>query len=197
MDPLRIDDAFASISPQWCMEQWPEEIRPFAYYLKRRWPPLNATHVVELGVRHGGTSALWHQLLPKANVIGVDRIGHDSYQEPEFSARARQMEVEHPRFKFVHGDTSDVRTLGMVREAIGDGRVGMLFIDADHSYRAVERDYHWFGSMVMNGGFIAFHDIVDGPRTGGGVAKFWSELQGDKREFCVGADWGGIGVIRK
>jgi cephalosporin hydroxylase len=198
MELLTIDNVFDSIPLRWRMEQWPEEIRAFAAFLRSEWNSIPATHVLELGVRHGGTSALWHQLLPEAKVIGVDRIGHDSYHEPEFSQRARQMESEYSRYQFIEGDTSSFETLAKVIEVLDGGRVGFLFIDADHSYEAVSRDYERFGRMVVPNGLIAFHDIVDSPRTGGGVARLWSEFEDDRKsEFCIKADWGGIGVLRK
>jgi cephalosporin hydroxylase len=179
------------------MEQWPDEIRPFAEFLRSKWNSIPADCVVELGVRHGGTSVLWHELLPDARVIGVDRIGSDSYQEPEFSIRARQMETEYPRFQFIEGDTSSLETLGKVVAKVGvPVGVGFLFIDADHSYESVSRDYERFGKLVVPGGLIAFHDIVNTWRTGGGVARLWSEFEGEKIEFCVGGDWGGIGVLQ-
>lgn len=193
-----VDRVFDQLDPKWRMEQWPEEIRAFATFLLDTWPRISSSLVVELGVRHGGTSALWHELLPDARVIGVDRVGHDSYGEPEFSRRARAMEAEYPRYTFIEGDTSDFATLGKVIEATGNRPVGFLFIDADHSYEAVSRDYERFGQLVVPGGLIAFHDIVDGPRTGGGVTKLWKEFDDAyKHEFCIGGDWGGIGVVEK
>jgi predicted O-methyltransferase YrrM len=39
--------------------------------------------------------------------------------------------------------------------------VDMVFIDADHSYEGVKKDFEaWFGK-VKKGGFFAFHDCVD------------------------------------
>ena len=192
---MTLDEVFASIDPKWTMEQWPTEIRAFAQWLQRTFKDRTVRRVVELGVRHGGTSALWHQLFPEARVIGVDRIGPDSYQEPEFTARGREMMSAFPRFLFVNGDTGDPVTLERVK-VLSDEPVDLLFIDADHSYEGVRRDYIKFGPLVTDG-VIAFHDIIDSPRTGGGVAKWWNELQGTKVEFTCGGDWGGIGALRR
>jgi cephalosporin hydroxylase len=107
------------------------------------------------------------------------------------------MEAEYPRFKFIEGDTSDPSTLDKVVAEVGVGHVGFLFIDADHSYEGVTRDYERFGKLVVPGGLIAFHDIVDTRYTGGGVARLWSEFdEQSKTEFCVHGDWGGIGVLQ-
>lgn len=187
-----IDNAFLSIRPEWRMEQHGDEIRRFAHFLVTH--PGDIKRVLELGVRHGGTSALWHQLCPEALVVGVDRVGCDSYQEPEFSQRAAQMMAEFPRYTFIQGDTEDPATLTKVAPY---GPFDFLFIDADHSYEAVSRDFARFGPLVRAGGLVAFHDIVNGPCTSG-VHKFWNELKGDKYEFVTtpASDWGGIGAVR-
>jgi cephalosporin hydroxylase len=177
------------------MEQWPEEIENFALWLRSRFIPGT---VIELGVRHGGTSVLWHELLPATRVIGVDRVGHDSYQEPEFSQRANRMRSEFSRYFFVEGDSQRGETKRHVESLISDP-VTFLFIDADHSYNGIWTDFALWSPLVVPGGVIAFHDIVDGPRTGGGVAKFWKEQKGVLHEFRVNpaSDWGGIGAMVK
>lgn len=38
------------------------------------------------------------------------------------------------------------------------GSVGLLFIDADHSYEAVRRDLEAWSPCVRSGGYVAFHD---------------------------------------
>ena len=39
-----------------------------------------------------------------------------------------------------------------------DQPIDLLFIDADHSYEGVSRDYKNWAPLVKSGGFIAFHD---------------------------------------
>jgi predicted O-methyltransferase YrrM len=38
--------------------------------------------------------------------------------------------------------------------------IDFLFIDADHSEHAVNRDYQEWSEFIVKGGFIAFHDVV-------------------------------------
>jgi len=38
-----------------------------------------------------------------------------------------------------------------------------LFIDGDHTYEGVKRDFEMYSPLVRNGGIIAFHDIVKHP----------------------------------
>ena len=188
------------INPKWRMEQHPAEIEGFVAFAREFLQSERPEAVLELGVRHGGTSALWHEVFHGALVIGVDRVGVDSYQEPEFTQRALEMEAEFPRYHFVAGDTGDLNTFLHVSRVLDGREVSLLFIDADHSYEGVSRDYGLYLPFVETGGLIAFHDIVDTPYTGGGVTRFWNEVKQRHNhhwEFCIHGDWGGIGVVQK
>jgi hypothetical protein len=76
-----------------------------------------------------------------------------------------------------------------------------LFIDGDHSYEGVKKDFNMYGPLVKDGGIIAFHDITPYPfNLSIGVSKFWQEIkpQCNHREivknWCQGGF--GIGVVR-
>jgi hypothetical protein len=76
--------------------------------------------------------------------------------------------------------------------------VDFLFIDGDHSYEGVKKDFEMYSPLVKSGGLIAFHDIVDTDlirSAGHGVHIFWRQLKGKKTEFCINGAWGGIGVL--
>lgn len=46
-------------------------------------------------------------------------------------------------------------------DAFGPESVDMLFIDADHSYEGVKRDFETWFDKIKKGGYFAFHDCVD------------------------------------
>lgn len=46
-------------------------------------------------------------------------------------------------------------------DAFGPESVDMLFIDADHSYDGVKRDFETWFDRIKKGGYFAFHDCVD------------------------------------
>jgi predicted O-methyltransferase YrrM len=65
-------------------------------------------------------------------------------------------------------------------------KVDFLFIDGDHSYEGVKKDFEMYSPLVKKGGIIVFHDIVPdyytryGIKTGswaGEVYKFWNEIK--------------------
>jgi predicted O-methyltransferase YrrM len=78
--------------------------------------------------------------------------------------------------------------------------VDFLFIDGDHTYEGVRRDFEMYSPLVREGGIIAFHDIVPGPPENvGGVPEFWNKIKTRYRHLEIVRDWGqggfGIGVI--
>jgi len=72
-----------------------------------------------------------------------------------------------------------------------------LFIDGDHTYDGVKKDFEIYGRYVRKNGIIAFHDIVPGPSERvGGVPRFWNEIkhQFDYVELVKNWKQGGFGI---
>lgn len=192
--PPKVVEAFGAVKFQ--MEQIPGEIWPFAEWLYTRRPH----NVLEIGVRHGGTSALWHGLCT-GKVIGIDWEGRDSLGSAcsGLTKKRHQELIEtYPRFRSVLGDSQSQVT--RKRVDIGEN-FDFIFIDGDHSYEGVKADFINYRPLLSTGGCIAFHDIVDTPITRGagqGVFRFWNELKAQNpdnwKEFSVNGEWGGIGV---
>jgi len=54
-----------------------------------------------------------------------------------------------------------------------------LFIDGDHSYEGVKKDFEMYSPLVKKEGIIAFHDIAPNgiSELTGGVPRFWKEIE--------------------
>lgn len=202
----QLDSLFDTVTP-YRMEQHPEEIRSFAGYLISDVRPV---HVLEIGVRHGGTAALWTQVcgLQQGQVIGIDWYGADSLGKLGTNDIAESMEQRYNNYHFICGDSHDRSTkdkLLYFMGVLGIGSFDLIFIDGDHSYDGVKEDFETYRDLLSVGrGVIAFHDIVETDlvkQFGHGVWKFWRELatitdQGNVvREFSIASDWGGIGCL--
>ena len=84
-----------------------------------------------------------------------------------------------------------------VSRLLGSDGLDILFVDGDHSYEGVKRDFEMYGPLVRNGGIIGFHDIVLGPsKDVGGVPRFWKEIKQDSRSVELVKDYtqGGFGI---
>jgi predicted O-methyltransferase YrrM len=64
------------------------------------------------------------------------------------------------RIRLLRADSHEARTLEAARAALERRPVDVLFIDGDHTYEGVRRDFEMYKSLVRDGGVIAFHDIV-------------------------------------
>lgn len=184
------------------MEQIPEEIDAFTTWLMARGP---LRGVVEIGVRRGGTSALWC-ILGATRVVGIDWTGKDSLGAREQAEVMGALSDMYPgKFYGVLGDSQDSNTAALVRRAFDDGPpIDLLFIDGDHSYDGAYLDWRVYRRLVRPGGVVAFHDIVDTPEMRGwghGVYRLWGEIRSDiplleAHEFVKGGSpWGGIGAV--
>lgn len=76
----------------------------------------------------------------------------------------------------------------------------LLFIDGDHSYDGISKDFEMYSPLVKKGGIIAFHDIVKHPlETGCEVNKFWNEIKKKYKFIEIVKDrhqkGGGIGIL--
>ena len=104
----------------------------------------------------------------------------------------------------IRGDSHDSRTLERVKKILGGEELDFLFIDGDHTYEGVRRDFEMYSPLVRRGGVVAFHDIVPHDRAHDpygqvGVPKFWSEIKSRYRHLEIVKDWSqgwaGIGVL--
>jgi predicted O-methyltransferase YrrM len=162
--------------------------------------------VLQIGTCTGGTLFLLTRFAASdAVVVSVDLPhgsfggGYSPWLDPLFRSFARDAQ----RVRLVLGDSHAPATLACVREELGGRPVDVLFVDGDHAYEGVARDYELYAPLVRPGGIVAFHDIVPGPPENvGGVPGFWRALkqtEPDHEELVESWDQGsaGIGVIRK
>ncbi len=166
---------------------------------------INPKITMEIGLYQGGTIALWAQLMPpKATLIGVD-IKLSEGIEKRIRAKMKTGQNLH----LLEADSHSIETKSRVLEIIGDNKLDFLFIDGDHSYEGVKKDFEDFSPLVRPGGIVAFHDIIPdfsvrfGTKTDadcGGVYQFWREISSHfpHYEFIenIAQDGRGIGVLR-
>ena len=159
--------------------------------------------VVEIGTYRGGTLFLFTRVAtPDATIVSIDLpAGFPGAYRRTYAPLLKSFGRDKQRIRLIRGDSHSTRTSNAVREIVGT-TVDLLFIDGDHKYEGVHRDFETYAPLVRPGGLIAFHDIVDGrPDAVGGVPRFWKELRDRISVEEIVADWSqggyGIGVIRK
>jgi predicted O-methyltransferase YrrM len=183
--------------------------------LLRRLEQSSPQRIAEVGTANGGTLFMLTQIAASdATIVSVDlpggRLGGatSSVQNryPEWRARLyRGFGRDNQSVHVIRADSHDVSTVEDVRRHLPGGKFDFLFIDGDHSYDGVRRDFELYSPLAADGALVAFHDIVpsvpDGHGDPGDVPVFWGEIknaQTVEAEFVDDPDWGscGIGVIR-
>lgn len=157
--------------------------------------------VVEIGVAHGGS--LWYWLkhaIPGATVIAIDQ-GQEYWKppDPDFDPSIWQEWVRPDvDFHYLEGDSQTSAMQYDVAKLVNH-RIDFLFIDADHSYHGVKKDWQLYFPMVANAkGVIALHDIIPAkPHIQ--VDKWWNVVKtmypGVYIEITTNQGWGGIGIV--
>lgn len=138
--------------------------------------------VVEIGAFRGGTGFLLARVARSdAIIVLVD----DQFDEIRQSALASFAQPGQ-RIVCLRGNSQAADMKARVVAAIAGRPVDVLFIDGDHRYEGVSRDFALYSPLVRPGGLIAFHDIVPDRRSAagakttgdaGGVPRFWRELK--------------------
>ena len=176
-----------------------EEIAELVKLVER----LRPRTVLEIGTARGGTLFLWTRAAARdATIISIDLPGGLFGGGYPFlrSILYKNLGKDKQRIILLRRDSHDRKTLGIVRDLLGNRLLDFLFIDGDHTYEGVKMDYEMYSPLVRPGGIIAFHDIVPHPsKTRCEVSKFWNEIKTRYNYTEIVKDqtqkWAGIGII--
>lgn len=160
---------------------------------------LRPRYACEIGTHRGGTNLLISQALPGVRImVGIDLYVQQKYKLLYFCHPDRTLH-------YINGSSHATRHMNRVARALGDNQLDFLFIDGDHTYEGVRRDFLNYRTLVREGGIIAFHDIVpdhrtrygkDAPSWSGNVPIFWQKLKTvfRHREFIDDPRQDGMGI---
>jgi cephalosporin hydroxylase len=164
---------------------------------------LSPKTVLEIGTAAGGMFWLLCQLSsPDATLISLDlpppsRHSGGNSKHVDVQILRQPKQTAHA----VYADSHDPKTLEAIEGILSGRKLDLLFIDGDHSYDGVKKDYEMYKDLVRSRGVIAFHDIVKTPWSSCNVDQVWFELSANpllNSRAIVGSrasDFGGIGVL--
>jgi predicted O-methyltransferase YrrM len=173
-----------------------EEITTFGYWLKG----FQANNILEIGFK--GSSFHIMSQLSTGKKVAVD------YEDKGRTVWSHYM-MYGEDFKLFIADSQTEETRDKVKEFCPE--YDLIFIDGDHSYEGVRRDFELYQELLSPRGYIVFHDIdpdhIFRDGAGGQVYKFWQDLSyGSKTNIvtikssgkttCFGQKehFGGIGI---
>lgn len=147
---------------------------------------LNAKNVLEIGSYFGSSLHHWlYYSSEKANVISIDLpissfCGKDDPRVPvqEFAIQNEWKlwtKRNNNKLHLIQSHSQSIGTKMQVEKLLNEEQLDFLFIDGDHRYEAVKRDFDMYSPLVRKGGIIALHDI--GYAEEGGVHKLWDDIK--------------------
>ena len=160
-------------------------------------------NVMEIGTEGGCTFYAWCKIAT-GKKISLDwqnsGVGRGRWPTEELRApRDAQLQSWSPDVHLVEANSHLPETLDKVKEILGGELLDFLFIDGDHSFAGVLKDWEMYSPLVAPGGIVAFHDIKNCEyhiRAGCFVHDFWPLVRGNKIELLSNEHiWGGIGVV--
>ena len=163
---------------------------------------LKPRYILEIGTALGGTLFLLSRFSnKKAEIISIDLPkaggsfggGYFEYRTPFLKAFARRNQ----KIILLRSNSHKLSTLKKIKEILNNRELDLLFIDGDHSYKGVKKDFEMYRPLVKPGGVICFHDIVPGIKEHvGGVPKFWKDINSkfSTQEIVDKWDQGGFGI---
>jgi predicted O-methyltransferase YrrM len=168
--------------------------------LAQRVASLRPHTILEIGTAEGGTLFILSRCAPPdATFISLDLPagtfggGYPAWRGAVYQRLALPGQTVH----LIRGDSHEESSLARVRSLLAGSPVDVLFIDGDHSYEGVKRDFELYSPLVRPGGFIALHDIARHPAdVGCEVDRFWNEIRNNRRteEIVENPDQGGKGI---
>jgi predicted O-methyltransferase YrrM len=154
---------------------------------------LKPKFILEIGTGNGGTLFLWTRVASEdAHIISIDLPGgrfgggYPICKIPLY----RSFSQDKQKITLIRADSHKLETLKTIKRILNDKKLDFLFIDGDHTYQGVKKDFEMYSPLVRRGGMIAFHDIVKHPpETGCKVSRFWNEIKNGYEHFEIINDW--------
>lgn len=160
--------------------------------------------IVEIGTCWGGTLFVWARSNPQVKLIVSMDLPGGEFGGGYVAAREklyREFVSDRPgvQLELLRVNSHLESTLDRVRYLLNGRPIDFLFIDGDHTFDGVKRDFEMYSTLVAPGGLIAFHDIQTQGH-GHQVMSYWKSIRANLHSEEIVDDplsgEYGIGLIR-
>lgn len=109
--------------------------------------------IIEIGVLYGDTSKIMAEANAQIPVFGIDPLIPDSMNDKLVG-----------NLELIEANTKNVPNFKLIKDFSfnvvknWEHKIDYVFIDGDHNYEAVKKDYEDWLPKLDAGGFISFHD---------------------------------------
>ncbi len=139
--------------------------------------------IVEIGIHRGYSLEVWKKAFPEAMIIGIDNDLH------AWDKKATEGCL------ILDADSHENDTKFALKQALNQELIDFLFIDGDHTYEGVKKDFELYVPLVRKGGMVAFHDAVIKDNDSVDVYKFWEEIKDKYKSEIINLGGTGVGLI--
>lgn len=154
----------------------PASQEPFElYHLLVSLQSIKPRVILEIGCDGGGSLVTWHEAFPDALLIGVE-VNPDS---DALRHNLNRIRLAGGKIKMIYADSHNQTTVEHIKKTLNreaESEIDFLFIDGDHTYKGVKRDFELYSQLVRPGGAIALHDTNARGIDGVEVDVFLNEL---------------------
>lgn len=133
------------------------EARDFALWISERG---DIGNVLELGTCAGGLLFLMDRAANPGLRISMDMPWDN--RDPNCYGLEPRFKAQMPNVIEVLGQIHDKAQRDRLAAALGDKKIDLMMIDADHSYEGCKRHVDMYAPFIRPGGYIAFHDCSNG-----------------------------------
>jgi predicted O-methyltransferase YrrM len=146
-------------------------------------------NILEIGAYKGGSALGFLEI--GCNVTSIDIV-----KQPEIKDLEEKYTYNY-RFFIREEKTSQI-----IEEISPTGGYDLLWIDGDHSYEWCMKDFNEFKRFVRQGGYVAFHDIVNSKLHEEQECEVWRAVDEiakkypTRLDFITDGTWGGISLIK-
>jgi cephalosporin hydroxylase len=160
-------------------------IRPWQFKseiteLLKLYESLKANYALEIGTANGGTLFGHCRLAsPNATIISVDLPGgkfgggYPDWKVPLY----KQFASKGQNLNLIRASSHEASTINQVKDILKGNKLDYLFIDGDHTYEGVKKDFDLYSPFVKKGGVVVFHDVVPHDGSSCKVDEFWNEIK--------------------
>ena len=148
--------------------QNPYELADFIFALKKHEKSMGRqfSTFLEVGFSAGINNTVLHKFFKFDEIVGIDYMG------AQINGNTFKGNLMHKNVTLICGDSTSQRVLNITQKL---GPFDLIFIDANHTYEFVKKDFNNYKNFLAKGGVMGFHDVdcPDWP----GIKKFWEELK--------------------
>lgn len=130
--------------------------------------------VLEIGCHRGDSLRIWRALWPQALLLAVEPSDH-------LFSFGDLADVAATRASWVKAESQQPQTYATILAALAGRPIDFLYLDGDHHYEAVKRDFELYQPLVRPGGLTVLDDAVITWNDTVEVHRLYAEVRNGRR----------------